>query len=206
MIIDFETLPSSQIYHTLIQTVIPRPIAWVLSINEDQSYNLAPYSFFTAVSSSPAVIMFVAGKKPWGEEKDSRVNAEQRKQFVIHISHQGQLEAVNESSRDLPAGESELDNVDLALTDFDGFAVPRLADCPVAYACECFRVDQITEAHAAVYARVTKVYIDDKAASEVNGRLKVDAKALDPLSRLGGDDYAALGQFSSIKRPKYTPQ
>ena len=64
MYIDFGDMTPQQVYITMTQTVIPRPIAWVLSENADASLNLAPYSYFNAVSSDPALVMISAGVKP----------------------------------------------------------------------------------------------------------------------------------------------
>ena len=64
MQLDFSTLSPTQAYHTVIQTLIPRPVAWVLSENDNSSLNIAPFSYFTAVSSEPPILMFSVGKKP----------------------------------------------------------------------------------------------------------------------------------------------
>ena len=115
MLIDFEDMDPKDAYHILTQTVIPRPVAWVLSENPDGDYNLAPFSFFTPITSNPPLLMISVGKKPAeGVSKDTRVNIEARKNFVVHIAHRDLAAAVTESSRTLPHGESELKNLDLA--------------------------------------------------------------------------------------------
>ena len=107
MIIDFAELSPSQAYFTMIQTVIPRPIAWVMSVNEGGNYNLAPFSYFNAVCSDPPLLLISVGKKPDGSFKDTRVNIEQRKEFVVHVAHRGLLDELNDSSATLPYGESD---------------------------------------------------------------------------------------------------
>ena len=64
MHINVEELTGTEAYHLLTQTVIPRPVAWILTENEEGDYNLAPFSFFTAISSRPPLIMFSVGSKP----------------------------------------------------------------------------------------------------------------------------------------------
>lgn len=86
MHIDFKTLSSSERYHLMTQTVIPRPIAWVLTESSKANYNLAPFSYFTAVSSQPPLMMFSIGKKPTGERKDTVVNLERQQHCVVHIA------------------------------------------------------------------------------------------------------------------------
>lgn len=127
MIVDFDQLTPGQRYIQTIQTLIPRPIAWVLSENADGGFNLAPFSFFTAICSDPALLMLSLGHKPDGSLKDTRTNLEARGFCVIHIPDRAMLEAMNASSATLPAGESEVDKLGLELTDFEGFRLPRLA-------------------------------------------------------------------------------
>lgn len=195
-------LSPSKNYFTLIQTLVPRPVAWVLSDNGNESYNLAPFSYFSGVSSKPPMLMFVAGKKPSGEIKDTRNNIIERKQFVVHIPHTTQAQAVTDSAANFEAGKSEIAALGLETTEFEGFELPRLADSKIAYACELHKVDEITEDQAVIYGLIKAVYIDDSVAAEVDGRLKIDANALDPLARLGGDDYAGIGEPFTIKRAR----
>ena len=121
MILDFEELTASQRYFQTIQTLLPRPIAWVLSENEGGGFNLAPFSYFTAVCSEPPLVMFSAGKKSETEFKDTVANIKVRKHFVIHIPSRNDLKAMNASSATLPAGVSEVEQLGLKLVEFDGF-------------------------------------------------------------------------------------
>ncbi len=140
MYIDLSELSPNQVYYSMIQTLVPRPVAWVLSDNGTRSasgaasYNLAPFSYFTGISSKPPTIMISVGKKPDGSFKDTRVNIEARGQFVVHIAHRELAPSVTESSRTLAHGESELDRLDLDLADFADFRLPRIAGCRVAMA------------------------------------------------------------------------
>ncbi len=92
MILDFATLTGGQSYFQIIQTLMPRPIAWVLTEHENGSYNLAPFSFFTAVCSEPPILMLSVGLKPTGEFKDTRTNLERSQRCVIHIPDRGMLQ------------------------------------------------------------------------------------------------------------------
>ncbi len=205
MILELENLSPNQIYFHLIQTLVPRPVAWVLSVNENNSYNLAPFSYFNAVCSEPPLLMISVGKKPDGSEKDSRRNIKRHKHFTIHIADVSLLEALNTSSATLQENISELDALDLNVTtvDFDGAPVPRLAECKIAYACELYDCHEIGPSEQAViYGKVNAIYIDDQIASvNERGRIKVDAAKLQPLSRLGADEYSTLGDVIRLKRP-----
>lgn len=203
MIIDFDELTGGEIYHAMTQTIIPRPVAWILSENPAGDYNLAPFSFFTAIGSTPPLIMVSVGKKPSGEFKDTRTNIEARGQFTIHLAHRELAADMTETSRVLPHGESELNNVDLPLVDFDGFPMPRLADCRIAVGCELYEIKEVGEQpQSLIFGRIRRIYVaDDVTGVDDKGRFRVDAARVDPIGRLGGSEYVTFGDVLSIPRP-----
>ncbi|MDX1458173.1 MAG: flavin reductase family protein [Marinobacter sp.] len=204
MILDFDGMSSQEVYHAMTQTLVPRPVAWVLTENPDGDYNLAPFSFFTAITSQPPLLMLSVGKKPDGEFKDTRVNIESRKKFTVHIAHRELAKAMTQTSQVLPHGHSELEHVDLALTEFEGFELPRLADCRVAMACELYEIKEIGPGpQSLIFGEVHKVFVDDHVvAQDEKNRLRVDAAALDPIGRLGGSEYVTFGEVLTIPRPE----
>lgn len=204
MLIDLATLSPNRVYHTLIQSIIPRPIAWVLTANaaDGHNYNLAPFSYFNAVCSDPPLLMLSIGRKPDGSDKDTRRNIRERKHFVVHLPHAAQAALVNASSAPLPAGASEPEHLGLALTPFGDFPLPRVRDCRAAFACELHQLMEVGE-QAVLFGLVRAVYLDDEVVSgEAQGRLRVDPVKLDPLSRLGGDHYGTLGELLTLPRPR----
>ena len=164
MQIKLADLPTPQVYFTMTQTVLPRPIAWLLTEN----------------------------------------NIREREEFVIHIASSDQLHPLNQSSASLPPGESEVDANDLKLTKVAGFRMPRLADCKIAYFCERHNIQMIgsKKQQALLFAEVKEIYVADDCA-EINdqGRLKIHADRIRPLSRLGASEYASFGEVLSVKRP-----
>lgn len=204
MLLDLDEQSPGQIYHSMTQTLIPRPVAWVLSENPQGNYNLAPFSYFTAVCSDPPLVMISAGKKPDGSPKDTRGNILQRGRFVVHIGQSHQAGVMTESARPLPLGESELDTTGLNTVPFQGFSLPRLASAPVAMACELYEMQEIgPKEQALIFGRVRKIYLDDAVATlDKDGRLRVDASKVDPLARLGADEYATLGRILNVPRPR----
>jgi flavin reductase (DIM6/NTAB) family NADH-FMN oxidoreductase RutF len=203
MIVNFNSISPSSGYHLLTQTIIPRPIAWILSENEDASLNLAPFSFFNAVCSDPPLLMVSIGKKPSGEIKDTRRNMMSGRDFVIHIANLAQADALSHSAATLNYGDSELEIDDLRLATFPSCPVPRLADSTVAYHCKFYdsHIVGLSE-QAIIYAEVIQLYIDDEIVEVSNERTIIDADKLRPLSRLGGANYGALKKSFSLKRPK----
>ncbi len=204
MQIKLDELPTPQVYFTMTQTVLPRPIAWLLSENDDNGYNLAPFSYFNAVCSDPPLVIVSIGKQDDGSDKDSLRNIRERPEFVIHIASCDQLPALNQSSATLPPGESEVEANNLELTRVAGFHMPRLSECKIAYFCECHDIQMIgnNKQQSLLFAEVREIYVDDECV-EINdrGRLKIHAHKVQPLSRLGASEYASFGEILSARRP-----
>ena len=201
MHIDLSTLSSAQVYATVTQTIIPRPVAWILTDNGNATYNLAPFSYFNALSSDPPMVVISIGVKPQGGMKDTRVNIEERKEFIVHIAHREMAEAMTVSSATLPHGESELSRLGLQTAPMPGSNLPRLADCRIAYACQLLEV-QFIKQQAIMLAELKHLYLDDAVVThDAKGRLKVDALKVDPVGRLGGGEYLGAGELIYFERP-----
>lgn len=204
MQIKLDELPAPQVYFTMTQTLLPRPIAWLLSENTDGGYNLAPFSYFNAVCSDPPLAIVSIGKQDDGRDKDSIRNIRERHEFVIHIASDDQLKVLNQTSATLPPGQSEVEANELELTRVRGLRMPRLSDCRIAYFCECHDIQMIgsKKQQSLLFAEIRQIYIDDGCA-EINdqGRLKVHADRVRPLSRLGASEYASFGEVRIARRP-----
>lgn len=203
MILDFSTLAAGQRYFQMIQTLMPRPIAWVLTEHENGSYNLAPFSFFTAVCSEPPILMLSLGLKPTGEFKDTRINIERSQRCVIHIPDRSMLALMNASSASLAEDVSEVEQLGLPLSPFEGFDMPRLADAKVAYGCKLHEIKELGAGpQSLLFVEVEQMFIaDDIVEVSDAGRIKVDALKLDPIARLGANEYAFLTDVTHLKRP-----
>lgn len=209
MIIDFKQQTASNCYHIMTQTIIPRPIAWVLSENalpdgsaKPPSYNVAPFSFFNAVCSDPPLLMLSIGKKSDGNAKDTRINLLSGRDFVIHIAQASHVDALSQTSAELAYGESEVRAGELPLAEFPNSALPRLATCPIAYHCQLYDSHTLgPNEQAVIYAEICQLYVDDNAIQQQGNRYVIDAGIVDPLLRLGANQYAAMGKPFSLKRP-----
>ena len=203
MNLKLDTLAPTQIYHLMTQTVVPRPIAWALTESADQEYNLAPFSYFTPVSSNPPLLMLSIGKKPSGEIKDTTRNAHETGKLVIHIASSSSAEVMTATAATLEHNESEVTANDIELVEFEGFSLPRVKQCAVAFGCTLYEVKEVGEVpQSLIFAQIEQVYIAEEVSDNESDRLKIDALALDPLSRLGGGEYATLSNVFSVTRPK----
>ncbi len=208
MLLDFSKLTPDQAYAAMIQAIVPRPIAWVLSDNgtgddgQSKGLNLAPFSFFNGVCGDPPMLMIACSRKPDGSRKDTHVNIEERGEFVVHSVHRELAATMVESSRVLPHGESELASAGLHTATVEGWPLPRVLGPRLAIWCTRHLIVNLgNEPQGLVIGQLRGLWIDDSAGQVENGRIRIDATKLDPVARLGGIEYVLFGEKKAIPRP-----
>jgi len=201
--IQFNEKTPNERYHLLVQSVLPRPIAWILTAEESGDVNLAPYSFFAPVCSAPPTLVVSIGKKSADTEKDSYRNLRRSGWCVVNIADAEQVDAVNMSSATLAAGISETQAFDIALEPLSEWPLPKVASAPIAFLC---RYQQEVTLGAGpqrvVFLEIERMFIDEGVVQEVDGRLQLNSQRINPLARLGGSEYASLGERIVRKRPE----
>lgn len=204
MNLNFSDFSANQRYHLMTQTIIPRPIAWALTDSSNGTLNLAPFSYFTAVSSAPPILMLSIGKKPNGDSKDTLVNIIKNEKIVIHIASEQHANLVTQTAQTLAHGESEITHNKIMTTEFLDFPLPRLTQCDIAYGCELYEIKELGDVpQSLIFVEVKQVYINDMVADiDDKQRIKVHADRIKPLARLGGGEYATLKESFSLTRPK----
>lgn len=202
MEIQLEDEKSAAIYHLMIQTIVPRPIAWILT-NHGSVLNLAPFSFFMGITSNPPLLAVSIGQKRDGSKKDTWANIEDNGDFVIHIPGRGFEKEVTMSSAELARDKSEVTESGLTTVPFEGFSLPRLAGVPVAFACTREQIIEIGNGpQGLIIGKIQRVFLDDSVVTkDPSGRTKIEIQTLDPLARLGGNDFGFVGETLSIPRP-----
>jgi flavin reductase (DIM6/NTAB) family NADH-FMN oxidoreductase RutF len=201
MLLELEGRGQDANYHLLTQMIVPRPIAWVLTVGAGPAgapaLNLAPYSFFNAVSAAPPLVAVSVARSPraGAETKDTYANLRERPAHTIMLPHVGQLDAVEVTSDPLPPGESELSHAGLDLVDWE-WSTPRVAGVRVALGCTLERDIELSPGGSRLLiCRVSIVWLDDQVGSvDERQRVSVDVAALDPLARLGAGRYSSLGR------------
>ncbi|WP_370293903.1 flavin reductase family protein [Thalassolituus sp.] len=190
-------------YHLLVQSVIPRPVAWILTADEDGSVNLAPYSFFAPVCSAPPTLVVSVGQKSAGIEKDSYRNLRRSGWCVVNIADAAQVDAVNMSSATLAAGISETQAFDIGVAPVEDWPLPRVAASPVAFLCRYQQqVDLGSGPQHVVFLEIERMYIDEGVIDPAAERLLLSSELINPIARLGGTEYASLGQRTQRSRPE----
>lgn len=181
----------SRLYAILSRLVVPRPIAWVSTRGLDGSINLAPHSFFTIAANEPATVLFSSVGR-----KDTLTNIEATGDFVVNVASVALIDQVNDTSAGLPPGDSEFAHAGLTPVPAVRVGAPRVAESPAHIECVLDRVVPVGDAFL-VLGRVVHVGVASTAL--LDGR--PDEVLLDPLARLGGARYSALGEISSLRRP-----
>lgn len=183
--------------------VVPRPIGWISTVDASGRPNLAPFSFFNAISESPPMVMFCAnGEHVEGGEKDSVRNARATGEFVVNLATWALREAVNASSAEVPHEVNEFELAGLATARSTLVAPPRVAASPVSLECRVTQIlelptDASGEIGRMVMGRVLGIHIDDAAI--VGGR--VSSARLQPIARLGYREYARIDTIFEMTRP-----
>lgn len=199
MIIKTEELSLNSIYHTLTQSIVPRPVAWVLSENDDHSHNLAPFSYFNAVASEPPLISISITNKGSGY-KDTFDNILDRGHFVVHIADVDLVELMNSTSAPLAKNHSELEEFGIEVIEVEGWPLPRIVQSKIAMLCSTYQIVPLGNVHMIV-GEIKQIFIDENIITPHESRLIIDPKLLNPVSRLGGTLYATLGQIIDLPRP-----
>ncbi|WP_112322412.1 flavin reductase family protein [Oceanibium sediminis] len=180
--------------------VTPRPIGWISSQDAEGRVNLAPYSFFNALSDAPPLVMFSnnGGKPDQPYAKDSVANIRATGEFVANVVGFAMKDAMNATSGNYPAGEDEFAIAGLTPEPSALVAPPRVAGVPGALECKLWKIiDLPGQNNVMVIGEVIGIYIDPAMLNE--GIFDVTRYA--PLARLGYRDYAAVREVFSLTRP-----
>src|SRR5699024_7164707 len=177
--------------------LIPRPIAWVGTVDGGGTANLAPHSFFTMVSERPPIVMFSSTGR-----KDSLTNAESTGEFTVSLVSRPQFEEANQTSAGYAPEVSEFDAAAVAEEPSAVVAPPRVASSPAVMECTVERIIPVGESFM-VLGRVVHVAVDSGTLStDSRGRTLPLARDLDPLTRLGRNEWGTLGGVLAVDRPR----
>lgn len=191
--VDGEHLDTDTAYRLLVGCVVPRPVAWVSTVNAVGLVNVAPFSSYNYVATSPPMVAInIARRASDGAVKDSARNILETREFVVNVATEATMELMHRSAWEYGPDVSEAEALGLELLPSRHVRAPRLAATPVQMEC---RLDQ-----AVVLGRgINTLYIGEVVAFHLSGQVydgrRVDAVRMRPIARLGGPYYAALGEI-----------
>lgn len=166
-------------YKLLTNLIVPRPIAWVSSMNGDGVINLAPFSFFNAMGADPVYLMFSVGTNDAGEQKDTARNIQASGEFVVNMVSENLFAAMNVSAADFPPGISEMAVAGLHTAPSVHIAVPRVAEAEVSMECKLHDT-RMLGSNTIVTGEVVMFHVADHLVGE---RFHITGFA--PIGRLG---------------------
>lgn len=180
----FDALSAPERYKLMVSTIVPRPIAWVVTKDAKGVTNAAPYSLFNMVSDDPPVLAFSAGPSPaTGTRKDTARNVLATRRFTVCLVPETAAERMNVTATDLPPEVDELALAGLTEVPF-GDGAPRIGESPVAFDCGLFEAIELGK-HLLVLGRVLAMEIRDDCVLDA-ARKHVDTARLGLIGRMGG--------------------
>ncbi len=201
-------LSHSEIYSMVLNSVAPRPIAWVSTKSVSGKPNLAPFSFFNAVCVDPPLLAFAPGlRRPKqaeagrGEAKDTLRNIRDTGEFVVNIVTYELAEAMNLTSGEYDASVNEFEVAKVTPQGSRIVRPPRVAESPVSFECKLHQILDFSTAptgSSLVIGQIVSIHINDAHLKDG----KLDRNSLDLIGRMGGMQYTRTTQRFEMVRPK----
>lgn len=200
MKIDPAKLNRKDAHELLVGAIVPRPIAFVSTVGPDGVYNVAPFSFFAGMSAKPAIVGFGVGAKRDGGKKDTLVNIESTKEFVIAVVTESLAQAMNQASASYPPEVDEFKEAGLTPLKADLVKAPLVGESPINMECRLRQILDFGEPKLTrfVIGEIVLVHVKD----EVYKNDQIQISELKAIGRLGADLYCRTADVFEMKRPK----
>lgn len=196
-----EEMSERENYKFLIGSIIPRPIALITSVSEDEVLNIAPFSYFNIVTANPPIVSVSLQRKN-DSLRDTARNLLKNKEAVIHVVDVENVDDANETAASLRPDESELDKTNFTVIPSKTMETPSLEESKVRFEVELYEhvlVENEGEPTAdLMLLKINHYHIDDDLYYE--GR--IDPIGLGAVSRLAGHDYGEIGKIFTRARPE----
>ena len=202
MIINPSAAGPANTYKLMVGVIVPRPIAFVSTVSADGILNLAPFSFFTAVSANPPVVAFspmVRGSD--GMQKDTLHNIEAVKEFVVNVVSEDFVERMNVCSAEFPAEVDEFAASGLTPVPSDLVRPPRVLESRVQMECRLLQVVHVSTkplGGSIVLGEVLRFHVSDELFSDY----RIDPDVLRAVGRMGGPAYTRTTDRFALERPR----
>lgn len=199
MELDLEGQHAERAYSILASLVIPRPIAWVTSLDENGAVNAAPFSFFNVLGANPPIVGFCPGDRPNGTPKDTALNVRATQEFVVNLVDEGVAEAMNLTAATLPHGVNELESAGLTTLPSSVVRPPRIAEAPASLECTEWGTIQIG-GNRLIIGLVKRVHVRDELFDPET--LRIRSERFQAIGRMASPDwYCHTGDRFEMKRP-----
>ena len=190
MLFDFTALSGAETYKLLCSTIVPRPIAWITSMDAQGRMNAAPFSFFNVLSGDPPVIAVGIGTRAPGLDKDTAQNLAESGEFVVNLVSHALAEQMNITAVDFPPGVDELAEAGLTTAPSVKVKPHRIAESPAALECQVLQSIKLAPDRVITLGAVLALHVRDDAVLN-QARCYLDTPALDLVGRLHGAGWYA---------------
>ena len=175
--------PQTLVSKLIFNLVVPRPIAWVTTVSREGVVNLAPFSFYNAITTKPPLLMLSIGKRKDGSLKDTSRNLRESGQLVVNLVTEKLLEKMHLSGKDFPPEVSEAKELGVELEPSLVVKPPRVKESPASLECEVEELFQLGSTPMdVVVARVIAIVYEPKLLESQEGI----------VGRLGGKRYCTV--------------
>lgn len=198
---DLAAMSARDAYAWMTNLITPRPIAWVSTVDAEGRTNLAPFSFFNGVTSSPPTLLFIPVNLRDGAKKDTVLNLEAVPECVVNIVPHALAEKMNACAARLPHGESEFAAFGIEASPSAMVRPPRVAAAPAAFECRVRQTVPVGEGAMAAHVVICDIVCLHVRDEVLGTDGAVDPARLDSIGRLGGEDYATTRERFQLARP-----
>ncbi|MDC0311344.1 flavin reductase family protein [bacterium] len=174
----------------MIRAITPRPIAWVSTVSPTGVTNLAPFSYFNGICSSPAALMFSPVNRPDGSPKDTLVNIRDNGEFVVNVVPFSIAQPMFETAGDFQYETSEFSEVGLTPAPSKKVQPPGVQESPIQFECEVIQIVPVGEGPLAANVIIGKIVLINIADNILDDDQKIDPAKLDTIGRMGGRSYS----------------
>jgi flavin reductase (DIM6/NTAB) family NADH-FMN oxidoreductase RutF len=200
MIVDPQAVSPGVLYQFMISVIVPRPIAFVSTLSPEGQLNVAPFSYFNAITNQPPLLGISINRRR-GVLKDTLRNIEETGEFVVNIVDESLGPRMVQASGEWPEDVNEFQLTGLTPVPSDLVKPPRVGESPASLECRRYRTIELG-ATFFVVGEILRGHVKDEVLTE--GR--VDVEKLRPLGRLGGDGYSAVREVIRMPRPRVEPR
>jgi flavin reductase (DIM6/NTAB) family NADH-FMN oxidoreductase RutF len=198
--IDPARLDRKEAHDLMVGAALPRPIAFVSTVGAGGIYNLAPFSFFIPMSVNPAIVGLGIGRKRDGSKKDTLVNIELTKDFVINLVTERLAEAMNQTAGEYPIEVDEFKVAGLTPVGGDFVKSPLVGESPINMECRLLQILEYGE-----FPRINNFVIGEVIQVQVKDEFwadgEIQSSRLKAIGRMGGDLYCRTTDLFEMKRP-----
>ena len=202
--LDPQALGQRETYKLLIGCVVPRPIAWVSTVDLAGVLNLAPFSFFNAIGSNPpALSISVSYVDVHDQRKDTLRNISDTGEFVVNIVDEDLAQAMNATSASYPPSVDEFEIAGVAALPCATVRPARVAGAPVSLECKLLTLVPVGEGSGSATVVIGVIQMMHIRSDIIDERHRIDIMKLRPIARLAGAGYAYVRETFAMVRPVY---